>query len=288
MNPNYAYVTIATSKSYLPGIMAMFLSLKKTGTIIPLYAMLPSDLINKEMELCHRMKTNGINIIEYRESVHIPQQLIDSNENHGDSRFNHTFDKLLIFELTQFEKIVYIDADMYILQNIDCLFNYPHMSATVAGKSYPGNESWIDLNSGCMSIIPQKGLIEQFQKHIPLLINIKKTCGDQDVLQSYYSEWPKHPELNFGEKYGILAPYAKYYEKHLGYHYTQKVDDSKSVAILHFIGEKKPWMQQWSPLSVLKQELQLMMLRMMHKRNTDAVLLEYKHLIRKARKLLYA
>lgn len=127
-----------------------------------------------------------------------------------------------------------------------------------------------------------------FQKHIPLLINIKKTCGDQDVLQSYYSEWPKHPELNFGEKYGILAPYAKYYEKHLGYHYTQKVDDSKSVAILHFIGEKKPWMQHWSPLSVIKQELQLMMLRMMHKRNTTAVLLEYKHLIRKARKLLYA
>lgn len=282
-----AYVTIATSKNYLLGIMAMFLSLKKTGSIIPLYAMLPIDLINKEMELCNRMKTNGINIIEYRESVPIPQQLIDSNENHGDSRFNHTFDKLLIFELTQFEKIVYIDADMYILRNIDCLFNYPHMSATVAGKSYPGNESWIDLNSGCMTIIPQKGIIEQFQKYIPLLINIKKTCGDQDVLQSFYPEWPKHPELNFGEKYGILAPYAKYYEKNLGYHYTQKVDDAKSIAILHFIGEKKPWMQQWSHLSVLKQELQLMMLRMMHKRNTDAVLLEYKKLIRKARKLLY-
>ena len=57
--------------------------------------------------------------------------------------------------------------------------------------------------------------------------------------------------------------------------------------MIHYAGEKKPWMQQWSPLSVLKQELQLMMLKMMHKRNTDAVLLEYKKLIRKARKLLY-
>ena len=39
---------------------------------------------------------------------------------------------------------------------------------------------------------------------------------------------------------------------------------------------------------VLKQELQLAALRLLHKRNTDAVLLEYKHLVRKARKLLYA
>jgi hypothetical protein len=50
----------------------------------------------------------------------------------------------------------------------------------------------------------------------------------------------------------------------------------------------KPWMQHWSSLSVLKQELELAALRLLRKRNTDAVLLEYKHLVRKARKLLYA
>lgn len=287
MNPNYAYITISTGKSYLLGIMAMYLSLKQTGTKIPLYAMLPSDLVKEEEKLCVQLKENGINIIEYNNSISIPQQLIDNNENHGDRRFSHTFDKLLVFEQTQFDKIVYLDADIYILHNLDHLFQLPHMSAMIAGKSYPGNEDWVDLTSGIMTIVPEQGLSARFEKLIPDVISAKGICGDQDILQAYYSDWPQHPELDMGEKYGVIAYYAKYYEKHLGYKYTNNVADPHSVAVIHYAGEKKPWMQQWSPLSVLKQELQLMMLKMMHKRNTDAVLLEYKHLIRKARKLLY-
>ena len=288
MNPNYAYITISTGKSYLLGIMAMYLSLKQTGTKIPLYAMLPSDLVKEEEKLCVQLKENGINIIEYNNSISIPQQLIDNNENHGDRRFSHTFDKLLVFEQTQFDKIVYLDADIYILHNLDHLFQLPHMSAMIAGKSYPGNEDWVDLTSGIMTIVPEQGLSAKFEKLIPDVIRAKGICGDQDILQAYYSDWPQHPELDMGEKYGVIAYYAKYYEKHLGYKYTNNVADPHSIAVIHYAGEKKPWMQQWSPLSVLKQELQLMMLRMMHKRNTDAVLLEYKHLIRKPRKLLYA
>lgn len=287
MNPNYAYITISTGKSYLLGIMTMYLSLKQTGTKIPLYAMLPSDLVKEEEKLCEQLKKSGINIIEYNNSISIPQQLIDNNENHGDRRFSHTFDKLLVFEQTQFDKIVYLDADIYILHNLDHLFQLPHMSAMIAGKSYPGNEDWVDLTSGIMTIVPEQGLSARFEKLIPDVIRAKGICGDQDILQAYYSDWPQHPELDMGEKYGVIAYYAKYYEKHLGYKYTNNVADPHSVAVIHYAGEKKPWMQQWSPLSVLKQELQLMMLRMMHKRNTDAVLLEYKHLIRKARKLLY-
>ena len=288
MSPNYAYVTLSTSKSYLPGIMAMYLSLKKTGTTIPLYAMLPADLVKEKAELCGQMKAAGINIIEYSDSIPIPQQLVESNENHGDSRFSHTFDKLLVFEQTQFDKIVYLDADIYILHNLDHLFQLPHMSAMIAGKSYLGNEDWIDLTSGIMTIVPEKGLSKQFEKLIPDVIKAKGICGDQDILQAYYSDWPQRPELDMGEKYGVIAYYAKYYEQQLGYRYTNKVDDPLSVAVIHYAGEMKPWMQHWSTLSVLKQELQLAALRLIRKRNTTAVLLEYKHLARKARKLLYA
>ena len=288
MSPNYAYITISTGKSYLLGIMAMYLSLKKTGTSIPLYAMLPYDLIRKEADLCERLKANGINILEYSDSISIPQQLIDSNENHGDRRFSHTFDKLLVFEQTQFDKIVYLDADIYILHNLDHLFQLPHMSAMIAGKSYPGNEDWTDLTSGIMTIVPEKGLSKQFEKLIPEVIKSKGICGDQDILQAYYTDWPHRPELDMGEKYGVIAYYAKYYEQHLGYKYTDQVEDSHSVAVIHYAGEMKPWMQYWSSISVLKQELELAVLRLLHKRNTDAVLLEYKHLVRKARKLLYA
>ncbi len=288
MSSNYAYVTMATSKDYLLGLMAMYLSLQHTGTQIPLYAVLPQKLVEDENHAVANMKRNGIKIIQYDHSVEIPQQLIDNNASQGDHRFSHTFDKLLVFGLTQFDKIVFLDADIYILHSLDHLFKLPHMSAMISGRSYPGNEDWIDLTSGIMTIKPEEGLVEKIATKIPEVIKKKGACGDQDILQAYYSDWTQHPELDMGEKYGIIAGYANYYEQHLGYQYTNMVDNPKSVAIIHYAGERKPWMQHWSSLSVLKQELQLAALRLIHKRNTTAVLLEYKHLVRKARKLLYA
>ena len=288
MTSNYAYVTMATSKDYLPGLMAMYLSLIQTGTQIPLYAMLPHTLIEQEQLSIGNLKRNGINILEYCRSIEIPQKLINNNAHQGNHRFSYNFDKLLVFGLTQFDKIVFLDADIQILHSLDHLFTLPHMAAMVAGRSYPGNEDWIDLTSGIMTIVPQSGLVERISAAIPSVIAQKGACGDQDVLQAYYADWTTHPELDMGEKYGVIAYYAKYYEHHLGYKYTNQVEDSHSVAVIHYAGEKKPWMQHWSPLSVFKQELQLAALRLIHKRNTDAVLLEYKHLVRKARKLLYA
>ncbi len=288
MSHNYAYVTMSTSENYLPGLMAMYISLRQTGTHIPLYAMLPHDLVDAEPNVTANLQKSGINIIEYNHSIEIPQQLVDNNAHQGDHRFSHTFDKLLVFGLTQFDKIVFLDADIHILHPLDHLFDLPHMSAMVAGRSYPGNEDWIDLTSGIMTIIPQYGLVEKIESMIPQVIKQKGACGDQDILQAYYSDWTQHHELDIGEKYGIIAGYASYYERHLGYKYTNLIDDPKSVAIIHYAGERKPWMQHWSLLSVLKQDLQLATLRLIHKRNTTAVLLEYKRLVRQARKLLYA
>lgn len=283
---NYAYVTIATSKNYLLGVMTMYLSLKKTGTAFPLYAMLPDELIAGEKSLVANLERNGVNILGYSHRIDIPQQLIENNARQGDHRFSHTFDKLLVFSLTQFEKIVFLDADIYILHSLDHLFDMPHMSAMVAGRSYPGNEDWIDLTSGIMTIVPQEGLVEDIETMIPFVIKEKGVCGDQDILQAYYSDWTQHPELDMGEKYGVIASYAAYYEKTLGYNYFNVIEDPKSVAVIHYAGEKKPWMQHWTFGSVLRQELQLLVRRLVHKRDTKTVLLEYKHLVRKARKLL--
>ena len=291
MKEHYAYITMATSQDYLLGLMTMWLSLKNTGTQIPLYAMLPSELVLSHPEYVKNLKRNGVNILKYNNSIQIPQQLIDNNAHNGFFRFNHTFDKLLIFELTQFEKVVYIDADMYILHNLDHLFSFPHISAVAAGRSYPGNQDWDDLNSGLMVIQPQHSIVRELEKKIPDVIKQKNICGDQDVLQLYFSDWKQHPEKIMDEKYGVFAQYASYYEAHLGYTYPtdrHALDNSKSIAVIHFIGENKPWFQHWNFLSVLKQEIQLTWLKLRHKHNTITMILEYKHLVRKARKLLYA
>lgn len=288
MSNNYAYVTFCNTDNYLEGLMATWLCLRDTGTKIPFYAMLPTKLIQECPNEVSNLKKEGINIIEYEHPVTVPQELIDNNTKAGNLRGNQCYDKLLVFEQTQFDKIVYIDTDIYILQSLDRLFDIPHMSAMIAGKSYPGNEDWVDLSAGILTVVPKEGMVADFMKKVPEVIEKGGALGDMSILQAYYSDWPRHPELDMGEKYGVMSYYAHYFEKKLGYHYTNDINDPKSVAIIHYASEKKPWMQHWSPLSVLKQELQLAAFRLLRKRNTDAVLLEYKHLVRKARKLLYA
>ena len=59
MSSKYAYITMATSKNYLPGLMAMYLSLKQTGTKIPLYAMLPQRLAEDEVKPIANLKQKG-------------------------------------------------------------------------------------------------------------------------------------------------------------------------------------------------------------------------------------
>lgn len=284
---NYAYISIVTSENYLEGLVATCISLRQTLTEYPIHVLIPRALYDKCAVLCTKMSRQlGLHWITYDESVRIPDELRKSNNRQGDLRFNYTFDKLKIFELTQFEKLVFIDSDIYILQNLDHLFELPHMSAMIAGASFPGNEDWVELTSGIMTIVPQEGMVSKFENIIPDVMKTRSSCGDQDVLQFYYTDWTSRPELNMGEKYGVIAGYARYYEKVLGYHYDDNIADPKSVAIIHFAGESKPWFQHWSRLSIIKQELKLRYFHLVHQRNTESIFLEYKKLIREIRKML--
>ena len=62
--------------------------------------------------------------------------------------------KFEIFNLTQFEKIVYLDADIYVLKNLDHLFAAPHLTAALDGEYFNLWEGWPHFNAGCMVIEP--------------------------------------------------------------------------------------------------------------------------------------
>lgn len=279
MSTKHAFVTVLSTENYLDGVGALALSLNKWGkTTIPLYVLCGPGISEKSRSILASIKNTHVS--QYSESFKISESIKNANISRGNDNWNHTFDKLQIFELTQFDKIVYIDADMMVMQNIDSLFTYQHISATNAGVSYPGNEDWITLNSGIMVIEPQKGLAEEIIQVLPQVISSKKAIGDQDLLHVYYSEWPLHPELNIGERYNIFVfqDYLDYYIGKLGYHWGGQ--DSQSIAVLHFIGYPKPWDHKSSLAKTIYQEIRRMYLTLCGQRKTQWAILEYKHLIR--------
>ena len=100
-------------------------SLRKTGTSFPFLVLHPKGL---DQEVHAALDARGIWKLE------IDPLPCKTPTNHIDTRFNHTWSKLRVFSLTEFERIVLLDCDMIVLQNIDELMDLAIDSTSMNGK----------------------------------------------------------------------------------------------------------------------------------------------------------
>lgn len=266
----YAYVTMLSTDSYLPGVLALFQSIKQTNTKIENFAVVVNEDIKKETK--DRLEEKGYNVI-LKPKINIPDTIMSKNKILP--YWNNTFDKFNIFDLVEYDKIVYLDSDIYVNKNIDELFDKSNMSAVTAGKSYPGNESWRELNSGVMVVEPKSGIREELIKKMKEMVKSKKKIkkfsslsnkrlfsnkkllelksrvikhmqgiGDQDVIEEYF-EWKDNKDLHLDEKYNVFANYSDYYAK-------KYIND---LSCIHFIDAKKPWNFTPKELSRIRNKL---------------------------------
>ncbi|MCD7808592.1 MAG: hypothetical protein LUH02_04560, partial [Erysipelotrichaceae bacterium] len=123
--------------------------------------------------------------------------------NNKNSNWRETIFKIEVFNLIQFEKIVFLDADMIVLNNIDILFTKPHMSAVIAGKSL--HKNWVSLNSGLMVIEPNSKDYRGMLDIVENVYNFRNAnglgFGDQDVIKAYYRNWTMLDYLHLDETY---------------------------------------------------------------------------------------
>ena len=109
---NYAYINLiyGNNNEVFLNTLIFVISLKKTNP-------------RHKVVLCHTddISKNKLNILKkyYDELI-----LIDYLNIQGISRerFKNIFTKLKIFELIQFDKILFLDTDMYVLKNLDHIF----------------------------------------------------------------------------------------------------------------------------------------------------------------------
>ena len=220
---NYAYVTLLSTDHYYEGVIVLFESLKRTQPKYQNFIVVINEKISDSVK--YKLIKKGYQLIE-KESIDASNYVKNNNFQY----WINTFDKLNVFELVEFEKIIYLDSDLYINKNIDELFELPNMSAVISGKGYV--KEWEEMNSGVIVIEPKHGLTE---KMIQILKNEKfdKNIGDQDIINRYF-DW-KNKNLAISEIYNMYYNFVDYYVKYLNYN----LEDFK---IIHFIGQQKPWM----------------------------------------------
>jgi len=227
------YLSVITTDDYAIGAVALWESLRATH---PQYGLVVVVTRNVS-EPCERaLERTGL------ATLRVDQQLQRTSASESALRhWDNTFSKLLMFELVQFEKIVYLDADLLVLRNLDHLFERPHMSAAVPDKLMPGHESWVQLCTALMVIEPQPGLAHAIMQHVPAVEARMKSFSDQDLLHEQFPEWPSHPELELEQGYGIFPDSVDRYVNKLGYNLNFAAPDERTIAAVHFVGSRKPW-----------------------------------------------
>lgn len=127
MNSNYTYITLLSSKEYLWGVLTLNQSLQNVQSKYPLTVCLTEDVMDKKI----------INILNKEKINYISIRKLSYKTNFKNTIAN-TASKIQIFNLYQFDKIVYIDSDVLVIKNIDNLFNYPNGSIVMWEKSKLG------------------------------------------------------------------------------------------------------------------------------------------------------
>ncbi|GAB4845111.1 Putative UDP-glucuronate:xylan alpha-glucuronosyltransferase 3 [Ancistrocladus abbreviatus] len=137
------------------------------------------------------------------------------------------YSKFRLWQLTDYDKIIFIDADLLILRNIDFLFGMPEISAT-------GNNATL-FNSGVMVIEPSNCTFQLLMDHINEIESYNG--GDQGYLNEIFTWWHRIPKrMNFLKHYWVGdEPEKKEMKTHLF------GADPPELYVLHYLG-LKPWL----------------------------------------------
>jgi alpha-N-acetylglucosamine transferase len=239
-----AFVTLVTNADYIMGATALVHSLRRTKTaadIVVLYtgAVQPDALQKLNALGCRLIEVEHLPLSDAFNERHARKNL------HGAAPFTkgrkpdfHTpldnFCKLRLWQLTEYRTVVFLDADVIVLKNIDKLFGYPEFSA--APNVYESLSDFHRLNSGVFVAAPSD---ETFERMLAALDRPdafwRRT--DQTFLESFFPDWHGLPvTMNMLQYVWFNMP---------------DLWNWQSISILHYQYEK-PWETNHSKSDLLK------------------------------------
>ncbi len=197
----YSYITLVTNPDFAKAAIALAKSLKYVQSKAPLTVMITADMIDhesiqklKELD-CPILITDPLPLSKEfcarhrRDQLHKKAPFTKGQKPKFHDPLNN-FLKLRLWELEQYRRVVFLDADCLVIQNIDNLFEFPEFSG--APNLYESLKDMHRLNSGVFVAQPHQ---KTFNHMLQILdqkdIFWKRT--DQTFLQYYFPNWHNLP-----------------------------------------------------------------------------------------------
>lgn len=211
---NMAYVTLLSTNDYLDAVLVLNKSLQRVNSKYPLLVMVVNTIFTPEMEAIFRH--NNI-FYETVEPLSYSTQVIDKYAGNECKTVLNTASKLQLFTLKNWDKLVYIDADVIVLQNIDELFDRLDGSMV----KYPDDSSGF---SGMFVFRPRSHDEDEFYP----TIMAHHECVDGDLLGKTWFFVRESTAHQIDPAYLV--------------HYNPGMVPS-SAKTVHFCNPIKPWLQ---------------------------------------------
>ncbi|GBG68529.1 hypothetical protein CBR_g3073 [Chara braunii] len=164
-----AYVTLLYGDEFLLGVRVLGQSLRETGTTKDMVVLVSSGVSEP-----------GISVLEADGWIVDRVVLLDNPIHNHPSRFWGVYTKLRIFNMTQYDKLVYLDADTIVVKSIEDMFDCQGFCANLKHSER--------LNSGVMVVEPSATLYADMMSKIDKLPSY--TGGDQGFLNAYFPDFP--------------------------------------------------------------------------------------------------
>lgn len=197
----YSYATLVTNRDFAMGAIALAKSLLRVKAQAPLLVMTKKEMVGSDEIITLKSlgcKIHTVDAIEFSEGFkqrHARKQLHDNAPfDKGEKPIFHTpldnFLKLRLWELEQYQKIVFLDADCLVVQNIDNLFRFPEFSG--APNLYESLADMHRLNSGVFVAQPSCYTFNDMINKLDTEDAFWRRT-DQTFLQTYFPDWHNLP-----------------------------------------------------------------------------------------------
>ena len=194
-NSQYAYVTLATNADYALGALALVNSIRATGTAadcVVLHTSVPEVSLQPLRDAGARLIATDLldtsaefNATHARDALHARAAFTKGNKPPFHTPLDN-FAKLRLWQLVEYEAVVFIDADAIVLKNCDKLFGYPEFCA--APNVYESLADFHRLNSGVFTARPSAETFAQMLDRLDQPgVFWRRT--DQTFLQEFFPDW---------------------------------------------------------------------------------------------------
>lgn len=196
-----AFVTLVTNEDYALGALALARSLQAVKSSAPLVVLvskpLPDGYAELEQAGCIITEVAALPLSEdFRERHNRQSQHARSPFTKGTKPIFHdpldNFCKLRLWEMEQYKRIVFLDADTLVVKNIDQLFGYPEFCA--APNLYQELADMHRMNSGVFVASPSRATFEKMLTELDQP-NVFWRRTDQSFLESFFLNWHGLPYI---------------------------------------------------------------------------------------------